>query len=91
MQPGCWDTMGCGQPHLALTAVLRLIRTVPTVILGVAFPPERDALVILADKLQWRDKLERVARNGEGGPQKTLPQGTLPRALISTLSLPRHP
>lgn len=36
---------------LALTAIVRLVRPVPTVVLGVAFPPERDALVVLADKL----------------------------------------
>lgn len=64
----------------ALTAVLRLIRTVPAVVLGVAFPPERDAFVILADKLRKRDKFVKAAQmvtpDGNGGPRWHCPQGT---------------
>lgn len=35
-----------------LTAVRRLVRTVAAIILRVTFPPERNALVVLAHKLQ---------------------------------------
>lgn len=35
----------------SLTAVGRLVRSVATVVLSVTLPPERDTLVILADKL----------------------------------------
>lgn len=41
-------------PAGALTAVGRLIRVVPAVILRVALPPEGDALVVLAHKLEGR-------------------------------------
>lgn len=54
---------------LALTAILRLVRPVPAVVLGVAFPPERDALVVLADKLMERGA-HGVVQDGEWGPHK---------------------
>lgn len=56
-------------PPLALTAILGLIRPVPAVVLGVAFPPERDALVVLADKLMERGA-RGVVQDGEGGTPK---------------------
>lgn len=39
-----------------LTAVCRLVRAVPAVIFCVTFPPERNAFVILAHKLQQEEK-----------------------------------
>lgn len=44
-----------------LTAVGRLVRAVAAVVLRVAFPPERDALVVLAHKLQRRDEMKRLS------------------------------
>ena len=41
-------------PPRALTAVWRLVRVVPTVVLRVTLPPEGDALVVLAHKLEGR-------------------------------------
>lgn len=40
---------------LKLTAVCRLIRVVAAVVLRVTLPPERNALVVLADKLKDAD------------------------------------
>lgn len=62
----------------ALTAVLGLIGTVPAVVLCVAFPPERDAFVVLADKLQQTEnKSMRAAPKGTPDA-KGRPQGTPP-------------
>lgn len=40
---------------MTLTAVCWLIRPVTTIVLRVTFPPERNALVILAHKLQQQE------------------------------------
>lgn len=47
-------------PDLALTAVWGLVRVVPTVILCVTLPPEGDALVVPAHKLEGRWEQEEL-------------------------------
>lgn len=41
-------------PARALTTVRGLVRVIPAVVLRVTLPPEGDALVVLADKLEGR-------------------------------------
>lgn len=41
--------------ELILTTISRLIRAVSAVIFSITLPPERNALIILADKL-WSEK-----------------------------------
>lgn len=50
----------CLLQSTSLTAVGRLVGSVATVILGVTLPPERDTLVVLADKLM-RDVEEHIS------------------------------
>lgn len=50
----------CLLQSTSLTAVGRLVRSVATVVLGVTLPPERDTLVVLADKLM-RDVEEHIS------------------------------
>lgn len=48
------DAGPSGHPAGALTTVRGLVRVVPAVVLRVTLPPERDALVVLAHKLEGR-------------------------------------
>ena len=41
-----------------LTAVVRFVRSITTVIHGVTFPPERDALISFALKLEKKKKVQ---------------------------------
>lgn len=48
------DVRPSRHPARALTTVRGLVRVVPAVVLRVTLPPEGDALVVLADKLEGR-------------------------------------
>lgn len=50
------DDLSSNYPSPTLTAVCWLIRPVAAVVLGVTFPPERNALVVLAHKLQQEEE-----------------------------------
>lgn len=50
------DDLSSNYPSPTLTAVCWLIRPVAAVVLRVTFPPERNALVVLAHKLQQEEE-----------------------------------
>lgn len=54
------DTLSSNDLSQTLTAVCWLIRPVATIVLRVTFPPERNALVILAHKLQQQEGNESI-------------------------------
>ena len=53
-ESGAPDVRPSHHPARALTTFRGLVRVVPAVVLRVTLPPEGDALVILADKLEGR-------------------------------------